>query len=273
MGPSYTAHLLRPLLTELLTLLSGLSPDDWQRQTVAPHWRVRDIAAHLLDVKLRKVAVYRDRHFPPVDRPPVTDAEVGQLVNGLNAVGVQFGQRLSPRQLIDLLALAGGWAADVIDTLPPHDRAIFPVSWAGERESENWMDTGREYTEWWHHQMQIRDAVGAPKTLLQPHWMTPLLDMSVRALPYTYRSIQASVGATVTMNVVGETEGSWTLVRETAGWRIVAGAVDQPSASAEMAADDAWRLLYNAPVDPSRINVTGDAALAAPLVRARSVVL
>lgn len=272
MTPCYTAHLFRPLLGELLTLLAGLSPDDWQKQTVAPAWRVRDVAAHLLDVKLRKVAVYRDRHFPPVD-PPVTDAEVGQLVNGLNAVGVQYGQRLSPQQLIDLLAIAGGWAADVIDTLPPHDRAIFPVSWAGESESENWMDTGREYTEWWHHQMQIRDAVGAAKILLQPQWMTPLLDMSVRALPYAYRSVDAAVGATVTLNVVGQTEGSWTLFRGTPSWRIMTGAVEQPSAMVSIAADDAWRLLYNAPVEGSRITVTGDAALAAPLSRARSVML
>jgi uncharacterized protein (TIGR03083 family) len=273
MEPRYTAHLFRPLLAELLTLLQGLSPEDWHRPTVAPKWRVRDVAAHLLDVKLRKVAVYRDRHFPPVEKPPVTDAEIAQLVNGLNAGGIQFGARLSPRLIVDLLAIAGGWAADVIESLPPNDRAIFPVSWAGESESTNWMDTGREYTEWWHHQMQIRDAVGAPKVLLQPQWMMPLLDMSVRALPYTYRTVDAAAGATVTLNVTGETTGSWTLVREPAAWKITSDAAADPSAGVHLAADDAWRLLYNAPVDRSRIRVTGDPALAAPLLRTRSVVL
>ena len=47
-------------------------------------------------------------------------------------------------------------------TLPSHGRAIFSVAWAGESESENWFDVARDYTERWHHQQQIRDAVGRP---------------------------------------------------------------------------------------------------------------
>jgi uncharacterized protein (TIGR03083 family) len=273
LAPLYTAHLFRPLLDELLTLLRGLSPEDWQRQTVAPEWRVRDVAAHLLDGDLRKIAVYRDGHFPPVDRPPISETEVAQLVNGLNAGGVEFAARLSPRLIVDLLTITGGWVAEVIDALPPHARSIFSVSWAGESESENWMDTGREYTERWHHQMQIRDAVGAPKILLEPEWMRTLLDISVRSLPHAYRSVDADGGETVTLIVAGESNGAWTLVREASGWRIGAGAVEKPTATVEIAADDAWRLLYNAPVERSRIKVTGDAALAAPMIRARSVVL
>ncbi len=135
------------------------------------------------------------------------------------------------------------------------------------------MDTGREYTEWWHHQMQIRVAVGAPKILLQPEWMMPLLDISVRALPHTYRSVGAPDGTTVTLSVTGETEAAWTLIRDASRWRISGGAVGKAAAAVQIAADDAWRLLYNAPVEQSRIRVTGEAALAAPLIRARSVVL
>jgi len=273
MAPCYTSQLFRPLLAELLALLQGLSAEDWQRPTVAPKWRVRDIAAHLLDGDLRKIAVYRDGHFLSLGKPPITEFEVAELVNSLNAGGVQFAARLSPRLIVDLLAITGGWVADVIEALPPHGRSIFSVSWAGESESENWMDTGREYTERWHHQMQIRDAVGAPSVLLQPQWMTPLLDFSVRALPHSYRAVEAAPGATVVLNVTGETTGSWTLLRDSAGWRITSGAVARPGATVELAADDAWRLLYNAPVDRSRIHVSGDAALAAPMLRARSVIL
>jgi uncharacterized protein (TIGR03083 family) len=269
----YTAPLFQPLLGTLLTLLRGLSPEDWQRQTVAPRWRVRDVAAHLLDGDLRKIAVYRDSHFLSVDKPPVTDAEVAQLVNGLNATGVAYAARLSPRLLVDLLAVTGGWVAEVIEALPPHGPSIFPVSWAGESESENWMDTGREYTERWHHQMQIRDAVGAPPVLLEPQWMMPFLDLSVRALPYAYRSVQADAGAAVVFHVTGATTSAWTLVRDSSAWRIGSGAETNPAATVRIAADDAWRLLYNAPVDRSRIQVKGDAALVEPLIRARSVVL
>jgi hypothetical protein len=265
--------LFRPLLGALLTLLRDLAPEDWRRPTVAPQWGVRDVAAHLLDGDLRKIAVYRDAHFPPVDKPPVTDAEVAHLVNGLNATGVAYAARLSPRLIVDLLEITGGWVADVIEALPPHGPSIFAVSWAGERESENWMDTGREYTERWHHQMQVRDAVGAPPILLQARWMMPFLDLSVRALPYAYRSVHADAGTAVVLTVTGETAAAWTLTRDSSGWRIAAGASGNPAATVRIAADEAWRLLYNAPVDRSRIEVTGDTVLAAPLLRARSVIL
>src|SRR5262245_35913940 len=132
-----TAPLFRPLLAELVTLLRGLGADDWTRPTVAGAWRVRDVAAHLLDGDLRKVAVYRDGHFPPVDKPPVSAEDVSRLVNGLNSGGVAYAARLSPRQIVDLLEITGAWVAAVIEALPAHGRAIFSVSWAGEAESEN----------------------------------------------------------------------------------------------------------------------------------------
>jgi hypothetical protein len=51
---------------------------------------------------------------------------------------------------------------DFLKTLNPNDKAIFSVAWAGESESENWFDVAREYTEKWHHQMQIRLALNKP---------------------------------------------------------------------------------------------------------------
>ena len=44
-----TAHLFPPLHAKLIELLRSLDDDEWQLQTVAPAWRVRDVAAHLLD--------------------------------------------------------------------------------------------------------------------------------------------------------------------------------------------------------------------------------
>jgi len=270
--PCYTAHLFRPLLGELVATLRSLETADWQRQTLAPKWRVRDVAAHLLDVKLRKVAVYRDAHLLPLAGPIATERDLTRFVNGLNATGVAYAARLSPRLITDLLDVTGAWVADVIDALPPHGRAIFAVSWAGEAESENWMDTGREYTEWWHHQMQIRAATGRP-LLLEPRWMTPLLDLSVRALPHAYRAVDAPAGSAVVLRVTGATEGAWTLGRGERGWQVSAGAAPDARAVVRMTADAAWRLLYNAPYDAGAVAIEGDAALAAPLFKTRSVIV
>lgn len=270
--PCYTSQLFRPLHNELLKTLRGLDADEWYRQTLAPHWRVRDVAAHLLDGDLRKLAVYRDGHLLPPDAPIANERDLAQFINRLNATGVAYAARLSPALITDLLDVTGRWVADLVEHLPPHGRSIFPVSWAGEAQSENWMDTGREYTERWHHQMQIRDAAGRP-LLLSPEWMTPLLDISVRALPHAYRAVDAPAGASITVTVEGETTSAWTLRRQPAGWQLTAGRDDGASATVQLPADTAWRVFYNAPYDRAQIRVDGDAALAAPLLRTRSVIV
>jgi uncharacterized protein (TIGR03083 family) len=274
--PRHTAALFRPLLGELLALLRGLSAEDWARPTVAGRWRVRDVAAHLLDGDLRKLAAYRDGHLVPPDAPIASAADLARFVNALNASGVAFAARLSPRLLVDLLAATGEWAADLVGALPPHAPSLFPVSWAGEGASEQWMDTGREYTERWHHQMQIRDAVGAPPVLLEPRWLDPLLDLSVRALPHGYAAVDAPDGARVGFAVDGDDAWAWTVAREGGGWTLRAGADPAAAARVRATPDAGWRLLYNALPDPARapgVTVEGDAALAAPLLRTRSVIV
>ena len=274
--PIFTASLFRPLLDELLSLLRALDAGQWQRPTVAGAWRVRDVAAHLLDGDLRKLAAYRDAHAVAPDAPIASDGDLARFVNALNASGVGWAARLSPRLIVDLLAVTGAWVADLLESLPPHEPARWPVSWAGEGASANWMDTAREYTERWHHQMQIRDAVGAAPVLLAPRWLTPLLDASVRALPHAYAGVDAPAGTEVAFEVTGPTNAAWTLRRHAGAWTLHAGRSTAPRTVVRATTDAAWRLLYNALPDPARaagIEIAGDPSLAAPLLRARSVVV
>ena len=286
--PVYTAHLLRPLLGELLDVLRGLTAEQWEAPTVAGAWRVRDVAAHLVDGDLRKLAAYRDGQLLPLDAPIRTDGDLARFVNSLNAEGVAWGRRLSPRLLTELLAVTGEWAAALLESLPPHAPAMWPVSWAGEVVSENWMDVGREYTERWHHQMQIRDAVAAPPMLLDARWYRPLLELSVRALSKSYARVAAAPGTAVTFAVARAGDaapahaesrdvlGAWTLVREGERWALYEGTRADPTTVVRATADAAWRLLYNAlhgPPPPSSIAIDGDRRLAEPLLLTRSVVV
>ena len=52
--PIRCAHLLRKGRWSLLDLLRSLARADWDLPTLAPAWKVRDVAAHLLDTPLRK---------------------------------------------------------------------------------------------------------------------------------------------------------------------------------------------------------------------------
>ena len=273
--PVYTAALFPGLLAELVGLLRGLDEADWDRPTVAGAWRVRDVAAHLLDGDLRKLSWGRDVPAPAGDRPALSYDEVMQLIRRANEAGVAYVGRLSPRVITDLLEVTGRWVAGFVAALPPHAEALYPVAWAGEDRSENWMDTGREYTERWHHQMQIRDAVGAPG-LLQREWLHPVLDLSVRALPRAYTGVHAEAGTAVVLQVDAEGESAWSVVREDSGWSVMRGEAADAAARVRMDADTAWKLLFNAlPPDAARprVAITGDAPLAEPMLRARSVMV
>jgi uncharacterized protein (TIGR03083 family) len=275
LAPCDTARLFGPLSVQLIGLLRDLEPSDWLRPTVAGNWRVRDVAAHLLDGQLRRLSAQRDGHAMPPDRVIASDRDLAAFINALNASGVAYGARLSPRVITDQLERYGAQLAEVVATLDPNAPSLYPVSWAGEQASATWMDIGREYTEHWHHQMQIRDAVGRPR-LLEPRWMTPLLDMSVRALPHAYAGVRAPAGTAVTLHVTGETAGTWSLVRDAGRWQILGGQPSASDATVTIAADDSWRMFFNALSGAAlmeRVTVEGSADLAAPLLRARSVVI
>jgi len=277
LAPTSTAELFAPLHRELMALLRGLAPEDWERPTVAGVWRVRDVAAHLLDGDLRKLSGQRDEHRLGPDRPIDGYRDLVQWIDAENASGVAFAQRLSPRLLVDLLEITGRWVADFVASLDPHAPARISVLWAGETRSLNWMDTGREYTERWHHQMQIREAVKAPD-LFADRWLRPLLDLSVRALPPAYAETEAPEGTTVTLVVTGETRRAWTLVREGGGWGLYGGEPEpRAAATTKVSAGPAvWRLFYNAlprATAPAVLAVSGEARLAEPLLRARSVMV
>jgi uncharacterized protein (TIGR03083 family) len=273
MEPIFVADLLPGLYRELVELLRGLSEEDWSRRAT-PKWSVRDVAAHLLDVSLRTLSFRRDGlRLPPPEIGSYADL-VGYL-DRLNADWVAAAQRLSPRVLTEMLALGGPQVAAHLASLDPFAPALFSVAWAGEEESPNWFDIARDYTEIWHHQMQIRGAVGAPG-LIAREWLHPLLDISVRALPHAWREVSAEDGTAVWIEVTGEAGGSWSLVRRDGTWELFRGEPEDPACRVTLSDDTAWRLLYNAlPPDRARVRiaVTGESTLAEPLLRARSVMV
>src|SRR5690242_6715094 len=113
-APRYVADLFAPLHRELVALLRGLTPEQWERPTVAGAWRVRDVAAHLLDGMLRKLS----RGTGPV--PLMSYDDVVALINDLNAAGVAYWQRHSPEVITDLLEIAGIRVAALVESLDPH---------------------------------------------------------------------------------------------------------------------------------------------------------
>lgn len=274
--PTDTRFFFRPVAVELVDLLRTLPAPAWSSPTVAGPWVVRDVVAHLVDTGLRRLSFHRDRHEPPPpERPPRTEREFVAFINDLNRQWVDVSRRVSPRMLTDLYELVGLQLADFTESFPENGAALFPVSWAGDEQSEGWFDLGREFTEIWHHQAQIRDAVGAAP-LRDPAWLHAMLLISIRGLPHAYRAVEATSGQSVTIEITGAAGGIWTLRHEGGRWTLWAGAEAGESARIVMSDDTAWRLLFNAlsPEQARRlVAARGEAALLTPFLAARSVIV
>jgi len=270
--PILTAHLFEPLHEELMALLGGLDDDDWNAPTVAGAWTVKDVAAHLLDTALGRLSVQRDRYLPPHD-PSAAPLPLGAMIAARNRLAVESSRRLSPRILTQLLELYGREQAAYLQSLDPFADAEWSVSWAGEETSSQWFDTARELTERWHHQQQIRDATGRPP-LYDARYFDPVIDTFVRALPYTYRNVDAPEGTAIVLQITEPISRSWTLTRTRVSWSLVQGGEAAPTVIT-MIGDTAWRLFtkgLSAEAAAAQVEIDGDERYGRPVLSMVSII-
>ena len=267
--PIFVTELFCQIHGELLSLLRNLSGDDWSKPTAARMWTVKDVVAHLLDGDVRRLSYQRDKApMVPPEAPIENYRDLVNFLNRLNADWVGAARRIGPRLLIEFLQITGAQVCELFKSLDPFANAIFGVAWAGEQESQNWFDVAREYTEKWHHQQQIRDAVGAP-SLTGRKWLFPVLDTFLRGLPHTYRETQADEGSSVAFVIAGEAGGFWTLKREGGAWSLYTGEGEGAACEVRMDQDAAWRLLtkgLSQEEASARIEIIGDDRLGAPIL-------
>jgi uncharacterized protein (TIGR03083 family) len=277
MPPILVAELFPEISRRLVELLRSLAAEEWRRPTVSSRRTVKDIASHLLDGSLRRLAAQRDYYRSDDEQSrPRADEPLVAFLGRLNDEWQTATRRLSPKVLVDLVEWADARLADLFRSLDPHGPALFPVAWAGEAQSENWMDVAREYTEKWHHTQQIFDATGRPSTILDGRLGHPCLDIFLRALPFTYREVAAGPGSVVTVTVTGAAGGNWHVERRPDGW-VQVGEAFRPAATVTMDQDTAWRLVTKRRSrDAARqmfpgIRITGDEILGLPVLDMVSV--
>ncbi len=260
MKPIHTAHLLPVIESRLIALLRELTQDEWEAQTVAPAWKVKDVVAHLLDTQLRKLSRVRDGCIAGPPSPFRSHGELVAYVDRLNREGVEMYRRLSPAVLISMMEVASRESAEFHQKLDPMARAGFGVSWAGEDISRNWFDTARELTERWHHQQQIRLATSRPGIMTRELYY-PVLDCFMRALPFAYRDRPADPGTYLQFNVSGECGGHWYLYRDGERWLQVESPQGRQRSETTIPQDIAWRI-FTKGIDQesaaAQVSVTGD---------------
>jgi hypothetical protein len=203
---------------------------------------VKDIASHLLDGNVRGLSISRDHYFgekPPED---ISYPSLVDFLNRLNADWIKATRRVSPQVLISLLEMSGKAYYKHLKELDPFALSIFPVAWAGEAHSENWFHIAREYTEKWHHQQQIRLAVGKTEALLTKELYHPFLDISMRALPHHYRDVEAQLNDVIRVTVAGDGGGEWFLMYKKTGWILLSQCSITPVSEVSIDENIAWQL-------------------------------
>ncbi|PYY00489.1 MAG: hypothetical protein DMG64_16785 [Acidobacteria bacterium] len=200
--PILTLDLFPILEGKLIELLRCLRHDEWSHPTLAKQWTVKDVTAHLLDGNFKRLSIQRDG-FLGLTAPPRDgyEAFIG-FINRNNAEWVQAARRLSPRVLIDLMEITSNEVHAFFRGLDPNAPALWGVTWAGEESSANWFDVAREYTERWHHQQQIRVAVGRPGISNRELYF-PVLDTFMRGMPHAFRSVRARERTIVEIEISG----------------------------------------------------------------------
>ena len=274
MKPILTAHLLPMIEARLLELLRSLTADEWEAQTLAPAWKVKHVAAHMLDTQLRKLSRVRDAYTAaPPPRFTSQDEFLG-FINTLNREGVEMYGRLSPAVLISMMEMASRESAEFHQSLDPMAKAAFSVSWAGEETSLNWFDTARELTERWHHQQQIRMATNRPGIMTRELYY-PVLDCFMRALPFKYRDKSAEPETHLRFNVSGECGGSWYLYRDGDRWVQIETVQGQQVSETTIPQEIAWRVFtkgISREAAESQVSVTGDRDLGSHILSMVSII-
>jgi uncharacterized protein (TIGR03083 family) len=270
--PIPTLHLFLPLDQKLIALLRSLSPDDWKKPTLAKLWSVKDVAAHLLDGNLRVLALSQN-YLGDTPSEIHSYSDLVDYLNRINADWVRAMKRVSPNTLIELLEVTQQPVIDYYHSLNAWAPARFPVSWAGEQESQNWFHIAREYTERWHHQQQIREAVGK-EGIMEKEFFSPLIQTLMMALPHTYRNTLASEGSLILVKVSGPCDEVWTIKFQNQKWNFTADSIGTPNTLIEMSADTAWKLFTKAlpeSVTLERVKISGNPELGKPILKMVSV--
>lgn len=256
--------------TRLLELLDDLAPGEWERPTAAAPWTVRGLAAHLLGDDLNRLSRSRDEHTGDGPRP---GESLPAFIHRINDEWVRATARISPAALVAMLRTTTPevlefWASTDLD------RYGEPVTWVHPDPAPVWLDCARDFTEYWVHQEQIRDATGR-RAAGAPEETHAVLDTFLRAVPLTLDDRSWPRGAGLVVQVDGAGGGSWHWRYDGDGWRPAPGPPEPATVVRFDAPDPLWRLCTRmlTPEQAGRLaDVTGDRDLADRFLRIVSVI-
>ncbi|MFI0446816.1 maleylpyruvate isomerase family mycothiol-dependent enzyme [Actinomadura sp. 6N118] len=269
-APIDARFLFAPELAALMATLRGLEPADWHKEAV-PGWTVRDLTTHILGDFYGRLASHRDGHQ---EGPGFAAGETLEtFIHRINQEWVDANRRVSPAALTDTVDLIGGQIVRFFETTDL-DAPALGVSWAGIDPAPMWLDSARDFTEYWTHRQQIRHAIGQ-NTDPDPQLLAVVLDTFMRALPHTLRNTNAPVGTQIRVQIAGPAGDTWTVTATEPRWSLAEPDTGHPAAVVDLDAETAWRLCTRG-IQPdtalARARIDGDRELAEAVCQIVSII-
>ena len=222
---------------------------------------------HLLDANLSWLARGRDHDQSGIIPVPAGHDEFVRGLAQRNQRWVDGTSTLSPRLITGLLRWSGEQLDAYLHTVDLTGASS--VYWAGQVPL--WFDLAREFTERWVHYQQIRDAaLPAGHDQHQDQYLPLVLRTFIWGFPHQYQA-PAPAGTAITLEIPGI--GAWTLTRTATDWSLNEGPPAAPAASLRITGEAAWRLLTGARYDSRQVLLSGDLALAEPLLRVHGIIV
>ena len=190
-----TLKLFQKLNAKLIELMIGLSWVQWNKDTARKNWKVKDIAIQILD---------DSRH----NLPPLTEGFKS------NPVHVNISEDFSADNLIAELQFRQEQLNSYISV-----NTIIGDQLNASRSAGSQIDIFKFYSQIWLYQQQIRQSLGA-SLLLDSNFYHPFLAYCFHFLPSHFNDFHSPVGTLISIEVVGDSRGLWSLIRRDHCWEL-----------------------------------------------------
>ena len=267
--------LFRPLSNDFIELVRSFDPEMWNRPTCYPTWRVREIVSHLVQTALTRISIERDRFLPTATIESVSFSGLSDHIDTRNDAWATATSGLSPELLVEFVEFVEPRLVALIENTDIRGEATFAVAWAGETNSRMRFDIAREFTERWHHQQQIREAVRT-RSITETRYLVPVIKTFVQCLPYWFREISVEAERCIKIEITGASGGVWELFSENGVWKIAERNEMEPDAIVRLTDDTAWRFWSRSVTEDEaaeRIEFEGELPVRDVFLKSRAVMI
>lgn len=271
--PIDTRHLFKAIALDIIGLLKSVPPAKWNGKTCYPNWRVKDIIAHMLQTAMYRLSKQRDSYKLDSKGGTPEYTQLSGWIEDANERWVSCYTEVSPEVLLPMFEETELQLAELMEAQDLETPPFYKVAWADESIQFNWMDVAREYTERWHHQMQVREALGLP-LLYDKKYFVPLLDILALSLPKWLSAYKPAVPADIVFTLSGELHYTIVLQRQAEGWTLTARGANRIAGHLQLSAEVFWKLLMRS-ISPEQakadIQLEGDSKILDYFLNARAV--